>query len=37
MAAGRIASAIADSRIPGYPLFYLVLEAVFAAMLFHAA
>lgn len=37
MAAGRIASAIADSRIPGYPLFYLVLETVVAAMLFHAA
>jgi len=37
MAAGRIASAIADSRIPGYPLFYLVLETVVAAMLFHVA
>lgn len=37
MAAGRIASAIADSRIPGYPLFYLVLETVVAAMLFRVA
>ena len=37
MAAGRIASAIADSRIPGYPLFYLLLETVVAAMLFHVA
>lgn len=37
MAAGRIASAIADTRIPGYPLFYLVLETVVAAMLFHVA